>query len=337
MPLNVNATMMVKKQLVKIRRNIRKKVLALNLNRSEKDRQFLENYDAIINPLKEVAKFSAIMTTASSKPTTKASKLKMEPFKRENDDPDADPNTTGETEYDPNTTGGTEYDLDTTDTSNYQADEDADEIDKIQNLNQFYSHLMKSKKQVKCDRVFGIHVDEDGQAYLGNARIEINGNNIVLNGESYTSTTGLYELLFLKDPSHYTPHDKEVYAKMLISSNAIYRQHQPKHGLKGSKSKKYTKIIKPNIQLVQQQQRRQQQIANLNASINTSTPRVGRGHFDSKLRVENKPYRAIYWDDPNELIDRLWLLHASQRAGNNIHSNEIGSIEEELREARYIY
>lgn len=43
-----------------------------------------------------------------------------------------------------------------------------------------------------------------------------------------------------------------------------------------------------------------------------------------------------YWDDPNELVDRLCLLHASQQAGNNNVNNEIISIETELREAGYI-
>ena len=43
-----------------------------------------------------------------------------------------------------------------------------------------------------------------------------------------------------------------------------------------------------------------------------------------------------YWDDPNELVERLFLLHASRNAGNNNVDNEILNIEEELREAGYI-
>ena len=44
-----------------------------------------------------------------------------------------------------------------------------------------------------------------------------------------------------------------------------------------------------------------------------------------------------YWDDPNELVDRLCLLHASKEAGNNNVINEIISIVSELRQAKYIY
>ena len=45
----------------------------------------------------------------------------------------------------------------------------------------------------------------------------------------------------------------------------------------------------------------------------------------------------VYWDDPNELVDRLRLLSASQAAGNPSHANEIISIIEKLQEAEIIY
>jgi len=44
----------------------------------------------------------------------------------------------------------------------------------------------------------------------------------------------------------------------------------------------------------------------------------------------------VYWDDPNELIDRLQLLAASYQAGSKSHTNEIMSILEEVREADLI-
>jgi hypothetical protein len=44
----------------------------------------------------------------------------------------------------------------------------------------------------------------------------------------------------------------------------------------------------------------------------------------------------IYWNDPNELVERLQLLRASKRAGNTGLVNEIANIEEELREEGYI-
>jgi len=40
----------------------------------------------------------------------------------------------------------------------------------------------------------------------------------------------------------------------------------------------------------------------------------------------------VHWDDANELVDRLRLLNASHRVGNNAHDNKMLSIIEKLRE-----
>ena len=55
------------------------------------------------------------------------------------------------------------------------------------------------------------------------------------------------------------------------------------------------------------------------------------------MRVKQVKPNYIYWDDHNELVERLKLLIASQQAGNNNHTNEIVSIIEELREGNLMY
>jgi len=68
-------------------------------------------------------------------------------------------------------------------------------------------------------------------------------------------------------------------------------------------------------------------------------------NFESGRGMQMKVLKAkdhvknlhTYWDDPNELVDRLCLLHASREAGNTNVANEIISIVTELRQARYIY
>lgn len=56
-----------------------------------------------------------------------------------------------------------------------------------------------------------------------------------------------------------------------------------------------------------------------------------------KVAHRNSMTDYRYWDDPNELVDRLRLLVAERGAGNNNHDNEILAIIEELREAKYVY
>ena len=55
----------------------------------------------------------------------------------------------------------------------------------------------------------------------------------------------------------------------------------------------------------------------------------------ARRRMSSMDY--VYWDDPNELFDRLRLLMAERSGGNHSHTNEIPSIIEELREGGYIY
>lgn len=66
--------------------------------------------------------------------------------------------------------------------------------------------------------------------------------------------------------------------------------------------------------------------------------RTGKGLIPRyKIAQRNSHLDYVYWDDPNELVDRLRLLIAEQAAGNLSHTNEIHSIIEELREGGYIY
>lgn len=68
--------------------------------------------------------------------------------------------------------------------------------------------------------------------------------------------------------------------------------------------------------------------------------RKKRSAVDKSLEANFIPYNENivyeYYDDPNELCDRLQLLVASQSAGNSNHDQEINSILEELRERKII-
>lgn len=59
----------------------------------------------------------------------------------------------------------------------------------------------------------------------------------------------------------------------------------------------------------------------------------GKGLLYTKSNVSRD---ISYWDNPNELCERLKLLIASTESGNNSHVNEILNIVEELREAKLI-
>lgn len=72
----------------------------------------------------------------------------------------------------------------------------------------------------------------------------------------------------------------------------------------------------------------------------TRVKSMGEKRYGYGIESEFIPYEQNisyeYWDDPNELVDRLRLLVSSKAAGHSGHNKEIMSIVEELRESNII-
>ncbi|KAI8119346.1 hypothetical protein CVS40_9136 [Lucilia cuprina] len=130
-------------------------------------------------------------------------------------------------------------------------------------------------------------------------------------------TPGLFELLFHSKPLHYTKNDLSTYKDVLINTNVHKRHYQPNYKIKGTKAFKYKRIIKK--------------------LFNTKPNVLTKGSGLSLKSLDNRKPKYIYWDDPNELVNRLRLLTSSSSVGHNNHKNEIISIIEELKEANIIY
>ena len=110
-------------------------------------------------------------------------------------------------------------------------------------------------------------------------------------------------------------------------TNAHKRNHKDDGELRKHKSTKFNSIISPIFE------------SNTGRGFPTLfESKFGRG-FQPRYKVAkfNTHKDYVYWDDPNELVDRLRLLMAEKSAGNNAHTNEISSIIEELRKGGYIY
>ena len=167
------------------------------------------------------------------------------------------------------------------------------------------------------DKVFGLrHDKETDKFYIGSEPITIKNNDVLVNGKWYEGSKGLYELLIKGKPANYNKVDLDNYLGIVEATNAHKRNYNKLSQIAGNRSYKYTYIIKKFL-------------------LDKATPLRGEGLTLSV--VNNKKTELVYWDDPNELVDRLRLLHASQAAGHNNHQNEINSIVEELREANIIH
>lgn len=152
--------------------------------------------------------------------------------------------------------------------------------------------------------------------------------NICVANKQYKMTPGLRELLLRKKPalSLVTLKDKMVYKDILLTTNAHKRDFNPAGQIKGDKGLKYLQVIKPLFF----------ETYNSLQEPTEMKSKQKRGAGLPYLKKYKKNTELVYWDDPNELVDRLKLLIASKTAGNTNLDNEILSIIEELKEAGVI-
>ena len=147
------------------------------------------------------------------------------------------------------------------------------------------------------DTTFGIR-NEEGLYYVGDKQATIVNNNTIVDGEKFRGTPGLWELIMSKNPEDFTKEDYENYAKLMVKTNALYRNYDPNNpNPRSSKSDKWNLI-----RLIW----------------------AKRGEYEGKGVV-------VIPSDPNALLERLDLLLASQEAGHTGVGNELVSICDELK------
>ena len=140
--------------------------------------------------------------------------------------------------------------------------------------------------------------------YIGKMEVDVDGNDIVVGGEKYKGTNGLWELMTESNApnewSRVNNEDLQNYSKIIFNSGAIYSESNPNKP-KASRSEKYRKIIKPLWE-----------------------------KFKSDTKVKKGYGVIILPSDPNALIERFTLSVAAWYAGNKGSRNEAVSICDEL-------
>lgn len=190
-------------------------------------------------------------------------------------------------------------------------------------INQTQSSSWSTSSEVIDSIPFGIR-NERGKLKLGKTRVHDDGRILKVGNISFEKTLGLKELLFKKIPNLdvITEDDLENYKLLLINTNAHRRNFDPAKPINSNKGFKYMSIIKPLFKFSKQP--------------TTSTESLPQGKGIDLLKKLKTNTDFVYWDDPNELIERLKLLLASKAAGNTGLDSEIVAIIEELREAGII-
>ena len=159
----------------------------------------------------------------------------------------------------------------------------------------------KYLNKINRDGKFGIR-EEKGHHYIGDKHVIIYDNDIIIkdSGKILEGTTGLWELIMSKNPKNFTEMDYDNYKYLMITSNALHRDDNPKNPYpKASKGLKWTFLLSPIWKM-------------------------------KKEGYEGEGVVVIP-SDPNALLERLDLLLTSQEAGHTGVRNELVSICDELK------
>ena len=323
----------VLEQLTKLREVVRRKYELVKRGKSDFKEAMNETFEPIVKPLKKLVDLSA----------TKNKKINNSTLKSTNDTMEDDITSDGE---DSDTTVVNEVNDDSGDVSLNSDEEDDDNDNIFSEINddipsekkqlQKYLEMMKKKKpELALDHWYGVR-QSHGILMIGDSKITFNDNEVTVKNIKYPKSVGLLELLFKKNPDDrfFSKEDLSNYKQILETTNG-HRMGWKKDGIirRLRSSKKFQLIIKPLFHLNK----------NKNSPSRSSGSMKLRKTFGEglpKYKIARSGYTNtdfIYYDDPNELVDRLKLLVSEQRAGNYAHTNEIHSILEELREAGYIY
>ena len=181
--------------------------------------------------------------------------------------------------------------------------------------------LKKPWNKENLDLNFGLNTQNEERKYkIGDKFVDFDGDDIVVEGERFKGTPGFWGLIISKNPSSddYTNEDKRQYKRLLIKSNAIFKNNNPEETrAKGNyQGDKWKDVINPIWEEIKPK------------------PKSKRG----KRKRQDDPHPStsgtglkILPSDPNALIDRFDLLFSSKKAGHTGVRNEIVSILDELK------
>ena len=170
-----------------------------------------------------------------------------------------------------------------------------EEEEEEENIGEIAKEYLKDPSR---DTTFGIR-KEKGHHYIGDKHVIVFRNNIITDNEKFEGTPGLWELITSKTPQRFGNEDYENYRRLMLKTNTLYRDNNPKSLYpKSSKGRKWNYLLRPIW--------------------------YGWKEYQGEGVV-------VILSDPNALLERLDLLLTSQEAGHTGVRNELVSICDELK------
>lgn len=183
------------------------------------------------------------------------------------------------------------------------------ESSKVQSVSTMVAKALGSKDD---DSGLGIQPNPAGtplEFTIGNSHVHFDGNEIIVDDDTYEATPGLLALLTKKNPGNVNDYDITQYLDIIKKSKA-YRQHPGNQQSKplSSQAFKWVRIVGPWYQ----------------ETVLKSKEGKGVASY------------AFLTAEPNELVKRLVTLFQSTKAGNTGTYNEIHAILDFLKRNKHI-
>ena len=131
-------------------------------------------------------------------------------------------------------------------TEDEEEEEEEDEED--ESIGEIARHFLTKPN---TDKIFGIR-KEKGHHYIGNKHVIVDDDDIIIseNGERFEGTAGLWGLITSKNPDKdkidWTKKDKYNYDRLMLKTNALYKNYNPNNNYpRSSKSNKWKYILGP--------------------------------------------------------------------------------------------
>lgn len=330
--LAMNLEKVTKQEIVKSAEAVKRKVKMIRDMTSENEKVLETMFKPITDPLNQMAEQSRMSDKNKNEigispechSTPKKIKLDLNDTKPSSSHNDTVFKLNHDDIEDSSTISDKEDNIDTSEKSETENEEglsatsDNETFESVSSLDRNFSSPLSFSVKKFEDIPFGVRI-ERGKLMMGSQRVLVAERTITINANTYAKTPGLVQLLFKKSPNLelVTAEDKDNYRLILNQTNAHRRDFDPKKPIKSNRGTKYLHVIKPLFKLFRNCE---------------STENLAAGSGLSMLKKVKPNTDYVYWDDPNELVERLKLLFASREAGNSGLDNEIISIIEELRE-----
>lgn len=193
----------------------------------------------------------------------------------------------------------------------YEESEDEEYAEIFKDYDELPRHfaILMSRAGANIDRSrYALHYYSNTDTWkVAHSIVTIIGKDLEVKGTRYEGTPGLYALLTFKQVDNLDKRDIQSYRDIITSTNAHRVKYSAKGKIVSNNSWKFKNILQPYFK-------------KKGGGVSVKKGKGILKNVFKLLNTKNTEYR--FWRDPSELVQRMRLLTAAKKAGNNNKQNK---------------